>query len=146
MNFFLILKRTLNLFNNNLRQNRYIMYQIPPTLNVLRTHFRYPPVGLGDGRILVIFRVDGQIYGHGRSSPSLFGVYFTPRRWWQVFWIRPRRQVRWRSWRWLFGWWRWSWRSWFIHSPLPRVWSNLQQVQQADYLVEFVFLQKGEYT
>jgi len=58
------------------------------------THLGYPPVGLGDRRVLIVFRVDGQVYGHRRPSPPLFGVHFATGRWRQILRIRPCRQVR----------------------------------------------------
>jgi len=113
-------------------------------LDVSKTYLGYPPVGLGDRRVLFVFRVDGQVYGHGRPSPPLFGVHITTGRWRQVLRIRPYRYVRWRSWRRLSRWWRRQRRRRFVHGPLPSVRPNLQQVQQADHLVEFVFLQRRQ--
>lgn len=104
-------------------------------------HLGYPPVGLSDGRVLVVFRVDGQIDGHGRSSPPFFGVPFEPGRGRQVFRVRPRGQLGRTGRRRLSRRW-WRRRRRFVHGSLPRVRPNLQQVQQANYLVEFVFLQR----
>lgn len=105
------------------------------------THLGYAPVGLSDGRVLVVLRVDGQVDGHGRPSPPFLGVRFEPARERQILRVRPRGQVRRSGGRRMFG------RRWrrhrrrLVQGPLPRVRPDLQQVQQADHLVEFVLLQ-----